>query len=393
MACNKSVIHFLLTRLISAALLVSCFLAGLAQAATDRNVSEETLSALSQTIKTVQAEIATRNKERAAAYKTLQSAENSLAEVSREVSRINASIQDNHRKLSALESELGQLKVQKDRQQELITRYLQGAHRTGQQEYLKLLLNQENPAAVSRMLNYYRYFSMARQSKVEEYADTINAITRIQSQIETTNLDLAEQQADLDLRQKDLQAKTRERQAILDDLDKQLASSGQKLTALEAERAEVALLIEELRRSINNLALGDQQQSFASLKGKLPWPVDGRLLNRWGSSYANGDLNRQGVVLAAREGEDVRAIHHGRVVYSDWFSSSGLLLIIDHGDGYMSLYAHNQSLFRDVGEWVSQGEIIAAAGNTGGQETASLYFEIRHNGDAINPSVWCLARN
>jgi septal ring factor EnvC (AmiA/AmiB activator) len=99
------------------------------------------------------------------------------------------------------------------------------------------------------------------------------------------------------------------------------------------------------------------------------------------------------VTIAAGNGTDVRAIHHGRVVFSNWFSSSGLLLIIDHGDGYMSLYAHNQALFRDVGEWVNSGEIIAAVGNTGGQGEPGLYFEIRHNGSSENPSAWCVARN
>jgi len=390
---RKSARNFLFTWQLSLIFLTCSAMAGHTQAASSQNVSEETLAALTSTIKTVQADIASRNSERADVYKTLQSAEKSLAEVNREISGINASIQENRGKLEELEKELASLQSLKNRQQDLITRYLQGAHRTGQEEYLKLLLNQENPATVSRMLSYYRYFTDARREKVEEYAGTITAIAQVQDQIETANQTLEQQQAKLALRQQELQARSRERQAILEELDKQLESSSQALSALEAERAEVALLIEELRQSINNLSLGGQQQSFASLKGKLPWPVDGRLLNRWGSSYGNGDLSRQGVVLAANEGENVRAIHHGRVVYSDWFSSSGLLLIIDHGDGYMSLYAHNQSLFRDVGEWVSQGEVIAAAGNTGGQATASLYFEIRHNGDAINPSTWCLARN
>jgi septal ring factor EnvC (AmiA/AmiB activator) len=149
------------------------------------------------------------------------------------------------------------------------------------------------------------------------------------------------------------------------------------------------LLLEELRLSIANISLGSDQQDFATMKGLLPWPVAGRLSNNWGSSYGLGDLNWEGVTVDAREGSEVRAIHHGRVVFSDWFSSSGLLLIIDHGDGYMSLYAQNQALFKEVGEWVNSGETIATVGNTGGKEEYGLYFEIRHNGESEDPSAWC----
>ena len=149
------------------------------------------------------------------------------------------------------------------------------------------------------------------------------------------------------------------------------------------------ILIEELRRSITNLSLDDQDQPFADRRGSLPWPVDGRLANRWGSSYGLGDLDWQGVTLSAAEGSEVRSIHHGRVVFSDWFSSSGLLLIIDHGDGYMSLYGHNQSLAKEVGDWVEIHEVIASVGMSGGQKKSALYFEIRKNGQPNNPGKWC----
>jgi septal ring factor EnvC (AmiA/AmiB activator) len=152
-------------------------------------------------------------------------------------------------------------------------------------------------------------------------------------------------------------------------------------------------LIEELQLSIANLSLEGQQHTFQNLKGNLIWPVKGAVINSWGSNYGLGDLNWQGITISAENGSDVRAVHHGRVVFADWFSSSGLLLIIDHGGGYMSLYAHNKALFRDVGEWVNSGDIIASVGNTGGQQEYGLYFEIRYNGESENPSGWLMARN
>ncbi len=124
----------------------------------------------------------------------------------------------------------------------------------------------------------------------------------------------------------------------------------------------------------------------------MPWPLEGPHLNRFGERHSLGDLTWEGVTIGASAGENVRAIHQGRVIFADWFTTSGLLLIIDHGDGYMSLYAHNQELYKTVGEWVAAGDVVAAAGNTGGQREPSLYFEIRRNGRAENPVNWCIPR-
>src|SRR5690606_140784 len=146
-------------------------------------------------------------------------------------------------------------------------------------------------------------------------------------------------------------------------------------------------------RSLRNLGLGNQQQPFAELKGQLPWPAQGSLMNSFGSRQSQGDLTWQGGNIRVEAGAQVRAIHHGRVVFADWFGRSGLLLIIDHGDGYMSLYAQNEQLLHGVGDWVGSGEVIATAGNTGGQSETSLYFEIRHQGRSQDPVAWCMARN
>ncbi len=125
----------------------------------------------------------------------------------------------------------------------------------------------------------------------------------------------------------------------------------------------------------------------------MGWPLDGSIVQKFGSRHTLGDLTWEGVTISGNAGADIKAVHHGRVVFADWFSTSGLLLIIDHGDGYMSLYAHNQDLFKTVGEWVAAGEVIAAVGNTGGNRDYGLYFEIRHNGKAENPTLWFMARN
>ena len=355
--------------------------------------SEEALAALNAAIKDVQTEISQRNLERTAVYQSLQESERTLAALNADITGLERDIADNETRLAELAVQGDELQARKAAQQDLIKQYVRSAYQGGRQEYFKLLLNQEDPAQVSRVLGYYRYFSNARSKAVGEFNATLDEIRAVAARVGETTAALDSQRRDLASQRENLQAGQRRRQSLLDDLDVMLSTSARKLEALQAERDEMQLLVEELRRSISNLSLGDQQQPFAGLKGRLPWPAEGRLRNGWGGKVGLGDLSWEGVTIAADMGSDVRAVHHGRVVFSDWFSSSGLLMIIDHGDGYMSLYAHNQALFKDVGEWVSSGEVIAAVGNTGGQGEPGLYFEIRHNGSSENPSAWCLARN
>jgi len=151
-------------------------------------------------------------------------------------------------------------------------------------------------------------------------------------------------------------------------------------------------LLEQLRKALSDIPpdIGDLQP-FGKLLGKLSLPARGRISHHFGSRRSTGKLRWQGITIDASEGNEVRAIYHGRVAFADWLRNFGMLIIIDHGDGYMSLYAHNQALYRDVGEWVDQGDVIATIGNSGGQDQSGLYFEIRHNGTPADPSRWIAA--
>ena len=148
-------------------------------------------------------------------------------------------------------------------------------------------------------------------------------------------------------------------------------------------------LLDAIREAVVNLQVPDNYQPFKAARGTMPWPIGGKRANSFGRPRNEGKMRWQGVTIPASEGDSVKAIHHGRVVYADWLRGSGLLMIIDHGEGYMSLYAHNQSLLREVGEWVSAGTPIITVGNSGGQEQSALYFEIRHQGKPTNPTKWC----
>ena len=280
--------------------------------------------------------------------------------------------------------------VKRKAQQQEISRQLQTAYQMGRQSQVKVLLNQEQPHTLARAMAYHQYITEARNQRIDEYIELVTQIDEIEPQIVATTQALSDAKQSLDTQLAELNSQNRQRKNTLAKLNAAITSDDQKLKQLDKNRKELERLLTTLEEAVANLDIPTADfQDFANTKGKLSWPVDGKLGNRFGNLRNGGPLRWQGVMIRANEGTPVRAIHHGRVVYADWFRGSGLLLIIDHGDGFMSLYAHNQSLHREVGEWVTTNDIISTVGNSGGQNRAALYFEIRQQGKPTNPTTWC----
>ena len=358
-----------------------------------QSVSQADLDALIETINQTRGLIESQRKERNQLQAEILASEQQISSLNTNLDAIRSSIKTETNKLADLKQQQTQLQQEKDSQQDIIAAYIKSAYQAGKQEYLKLLLNQESITGTTRAMEYYRYLNQSRARKIEQYNNTLTRLAEVRKSVTQTTEKLQAENERLTSQQEKLQAQQNERQGLLASLEQQLSSSGKTLEKLEQEKEEMELLINELRMSISGLALGNQDLAFSKLRGRLPWPVQGRLLSRFGSRHALGDLRTEGVTISAAAGTSVMAVHHGRVIFADWFSSSGLLLIIDHGDGYMSLYAHNQQLFKAVGEWVNSGEIIATVGDTGGQFENTLYFEIRHNGESQDPEKWFTASN
>ena len=174
---------------------------------------------------------------------------------------------------------------------------------------------------------------------------------------------------------------------MLATLKARLAEDGAEIERLAAQEADLSRLIAELTSILSDYPI-TSDQPFASLKGKLTWPVAGQLLHDFGQPRANGRLKWNGVVLAASRGREVRAVYHGRVIFADWLDGMGLLVIVDHGGGYLTLYGHNETTMKSAGDWVAPGDVIATVGASGGQPRASLYFEIRRNARPVDPGAW-----
>jgi len=266
---------------------------------------------------------------------------------------------------------------------------IRAASMIGQEEPLKLLLNQRDPAQTGRVLTYYQYFGRARASQIA-------AINSHIAELATLDAGLAEEEARLaaleEERKGELSRLTsaRERRGrALVSLETESKNRTRELARLKDQQGGLEKLVRELRRALERIDKfpTDSKDAFAKLRGKLSWPVAGKLLASFGQIRAGG-VKWDGVLVSGPQGAAVRAVYHGRVVYADWLSGLGLLTIIDHGDGYLSLYGHNERLYKEVGERVTAGDTIATVGDSGGRSTPALYFEIRKAGRPVDPRPW-----
>lgn len=366
--------------------------------------------------------------EKSAVHKQLQTTESEMGELEKQVDSLQQEIDRSEAELERLDEERTTLEGARIEQQRLIGIQARAAYQSGRQEYLKLLLNQQNPEKFSRTLTYYDYLNEARFEQVERFNETLRQLANVESDIAAQQASLAEKQDGLKQRRAQLAEVRKERQQTLARLDKDLSSRDRKLKARQQEQAQFERVLKTIEETLarqareaeqrreRELALAREEQSrraasgqtsgplvssagssfggpFANAKGKLPWPVDGRLVASYGTPRG-GDARTKwdGVLIGADIGTQVRAVHGGRVVFADWLRGAGLLVILDHGNGYLSLYGHNQSLLRDAGEVVKAGDPIATVGNSGGQEAAALYFAIRQQGRPSDPALWCRAQ-
>lgn len=320
---------------------------------------------------------------------SLQESEVDIGEIQKKVRSIQQQLEKEQSELKSLQKERDSLKEAKRKQQKYIGQQIKAAYQIGQQKKIKVLLNQEHPDKISRALTYYDYFNQARTEQIDAYVNIISDLNNIEPQIAQKANTLINARNELGLQHKKLLSGKKQRQRSLSKINAAIKSKDQRLRQAAKDRTELEELLAAVEQTLANIEIPSDYSPFKSLKGKLSWPVAGRPSNRFGSRRSNSSMRWQGVAIPATEGSEVNAIHHGRVVFADWFRGSGLLLIIDHGDGYMSLYAHNQSLLLEPGDWVDAGEVIATVGNSGGQKSAGLYFEIRHNGQPTDPKRWC----
>lgn len=328
----------------------------------------------------------------------LQKNETQMSELQKKVEKIQQEINNQDKQIENLNQERGNLEKARAKQQAQAAEQVRAAYQLGQQPQFKVFLNQESPERISRMMKYHSFFMAAHAEKMKKYLDTITQLNELEPQIAQKTAELNGIKEELSKQQASLQEAQAQRKQTLAKINTTISSKDKALQDMQEDRRQLQALLQKVTRATNSLAaapsyvpLPTAGEKFSSRKGRLPWPTQGRIAHGFGSSQVEGQLQWNGVLISASSGQQVKAVHYGRVVFADYFRGQGLLVIVDHGEGYLSLYAHNQHLHIKAGDAVKAGEAIASVGNTGGQNEAGLYFEIRYQGKAIDPAAW-LAR-
>ncbi len=379
-----------LRRAIGILLLLAAGNAAAAPADQELADKERELQQLRTRIAELRSELESARGERDSLADALAASERAIGRMVRQIHELTGEIEAEQQRLAELEAQRQARQRQLEGQRRALAAQLRAAHAMGRQERIKILLNQQDPELVSRMLVYYEYLNRARVRDIREIRSGLEELQRLRRQIGDQKRRLS---GSRQRQRQEMQALTRsqrERERLLADLETAIAARGEDLGALERDQQQLEAFLQKLQQMLDQLPLENLGDApFSELQGQLAWPVQGRLAVKFGSPRRPGTRRWDGVLIDAGEGSEVRAVYHGRVAFADWLRGLGLLLIIDHGNGYMTLYGQNQSLFKETGDWVAPGELVGLAGRSGGQATAGVYFGIRHQGKPVDPRAWC----
>ena len=292
-------------------------------------------------------------------------------------------------RLKTLREKQRSAKSQLQRQHDTLAQQVRATFAMGRQEYVKLLLNQDDPAAVSRVLTYYQYLGRARAQQMTGTRAALSKLRALKEDVEQQQQELQTLRAAKVQRKQALEVAHARRTEIVAALGRRVHDQTEEIARLRADEQRLQRLLEQLEDYLAGIPRDPSFNSrFRDFRGKLPLPTKGKFLAHFGEPKKSGNLRWKGVLLGGREGQDVISVARGRVAFADWLRGFGLLLILEHGDGYMTLYGYNQSLYTQVGDWVEAGQVIASLGNTGDVPEVGVYFEIRHQGQPRDPQQW-----
>ena len=318
----------------------------------------------------------------------LRLSDEKIGAIAKKIDETRSQLNEERARLKKLQAEQKQLRFLKSEQKQQLAKQLTGAQKLGNQGSIKVLLNQDDPQQISRMLKYYEYFNEARMESIQTLIENLKRLNNIENEILTQQNKLVKTENSLLKKNKLLNNEKKQHKQLLASLEKRRQQKSSDLSQKQKDQKRLQQLITEVATLLDNSVRKQDARPIRSLKGKLPRPAKGRIVKAYGNYNAQARSKWQGWLIKGYEGSAIKAVHHGRIVFSDWLRGFGLLLIVDHGDGYLSLYARNQSLLKSVGDWVYQGENIATLGSSGGFKEPRLYFEIRHNGKPQDPAAW-----
>jgi septal ring factor EnvC (AmiA/AmiB activator) len=350
----------------------------------EQAATEAQLKAIANALKQREAAMGQRSRQLSLTEKELQQLEQQISTVAAELNGTERQLLTTRSTLSELAQQQLLLEQQQQQQVALLAQQLDRAYRIGQHDFLKLVLNQEDPTKLERMVGYYGYFNRARMAELQALQQIEQELAGVLAQTSQQQQQL-EQQLNIQRRQQGvLQEQQREQKSLITRLQREQSADQQQLEKLRRDHEELEQVLAAIIA-----ALRDEPRlvGLSQLKGRLSWPVQGRVQRLFGTQRSSG-VSWKGVMIDAAAGTPITAIADGRVLFANWMRGFGLLLVVDHGDGYLTLYGHTQTVIPAVGATVRKGDTIALVGQSGGQTVPALYFELRVNGNAVNPTQW-----
>lgn len=372
-------------------MLLSAMLTAIAETADNKNLSH-----IQAQIQTVKQDIEQQQTQRDQIQQTLKATEIQLGTLTAQQQQTAAQQKTQQATLKSLNQKQAAYEKDLAAQQAELARQIRLAYMSGHQEFIKLLLSQDDPTQISRNLTYYRYLAEYQSNLIQQLNTLIQQVTENEQAIAQHTTELLALQTQQKQQLQAVQAKRAERSNSLKQLNGTIRTKADQLQKLLADKATLDQEVKKVQaqaqtesQSVGGPVIWPAGSSFAGSQGKLSWPTRGKIIANYNSPIEQSELKQTGVLIGAPEGQNVYAVAPGRVAFADWMSGYGLLMIIDHGEGYMTLYGRNGTLYKQVGDKVAPGDRIATVGKTGGYSQPSLYFAIRRQVDPLNPSLWC----
>jgi len=320
--------------------------------------------------------------------KQLRMHEQKVSQLTKNIKQNQHASQNASQRMEKLQTQASHLQDGLVDQEQQLANQLKRQYQQGQNPAGHLLLNLNNPASLARNIAYYQYLNQASAKQMAAYRQTLETLAQVQQQQADLSLSLQLKAEQLKLQTSQLQQTKQKLAHNLSQLKNQQISKAQRLSTAKVDQQQAQELLDQIQIAIAKANIKVAHQPFIDAKGQLPWPLKGTVLNQFGVTQSSYPLSQQGWLISAKEGTDVVAVHGGQVVFSDWLKGYGLVIILDHGDNFLSLYGQNQALYLSVGDRVSAQQLVASSGKSGGNAQTGLYFSLRKQGQPLNPKHW-----
>ena len=351
--------------------------------ADDKAQTEAEIKALELEIQQMNKTLTSLNKQRTSTQTRIQNTDKDISQLHKEIGSLEAKLKEGQGEVKKLQRRQNNLAAQTEEQKKQIAHSLKSMYLSSNDSRLKLLLNQEDPEEISRQLSYLEYVQKAQLSAVQAFEDSLRELNEVEQQQQTLVTRLSTEKVELDKKKKVLERRQTDRKTLLAKLNKKRQTSNRELSQMERQHQKLEEVLATIisRQVVNSTP-------FNRLKGSMPRPLMGKVLYKYNQQRPDTRLSWPGIFITNTAGTPVKAVHDGRVIFSDWMRGYGLLTIVDHGDDYLTLYAHTQTVLKKEGEVVLAGEPLAISGQSGGQLNSGVYFEVRKKGNPMNPEIW-----